>query len=155
METNWKFACFYWFFCFSAVWPYLTASAVAKNLSSLILILSWSYLVLSYLMSDFPWNSSDIPWNRYGNSVELPWNFLGNSVERYVRGLCYIIYMGSALPYDDKHDNEKRLIDCDSCGKRFLLYPDKIPTCNDCLQKPSERRQRSRNQTPIAFLFDE
>jgi len=106
-------------------------------------------------MSDFPWNSSDIPWNRYGNSVELPWNFLGNSVQRYVRGLCYIIYMGSALPYDDKHDNEKRLIDCDSCGKRFLLYPDKIPTCNDCLQKPSERRQRSRNQTPIAFLFED
>jgi len=44
---------------------------------------------------------SDFPWNRYGNSVELPWNFLGNSVERNVSGLCYIINMGSALPYDD------------------------------------------------------
>ena len=109
----------------------------------------FSYLdvILSYLMSDFP-------WNRYGNSLDIPWNFLGNSLERNVSGHCYIIYMGSALPYDDKHDNTKRLVDCDICGKRFLLYPDKIPTCNECLQKPSERRQRSRNQTPIAFLFD-
>jgi hypothetical protein len=102
---------------------------------------------------------SDFPWNRYGNSVELPWNFRGNSLESIliycVIAICYIIFMGSALPYDDKHDNNKRLIDCDMCGKRFLLYPDKIPTCNHCLQKPSERRERSRNQTPIAFMFDE
>ena len=36
--------------------------------------------------------------------------------------------MGSALPYDDTHDNDK-LVDCDVCGKRFLLYKDKVPTC--------------------------
>lgn len=61
--------------------------------------------------------------------------------------------MGSALPYDDTHEN-RTLIDCDNCGKRFLLYPDKVPTCTDCLQNPSVRRQRSRTNTPIAFLFD-
>ena len=61
--------------------------------------------------------------------------------------------MGSALPYDDTHDNDK-LIDCDVCGKRFLLYKDKVPTCTDCLQNPSVRRQRSRRDTSVAFLFD-
>ena len=63
--------------------------------------------------------------------------------------------MGSALPYDDRHDNERILVDCDQCGKRFLNYPDNVATCNDCLQNPSIKRQRSRNSTPIAFLFDE
>ena len=110
------------------------------------LIFSYLDLILSYLI---------LCQIFLGIGMEIPWNFLGNSVERNVSGLCYIINMGSALPYDDKHDNEKRLIDCNSCGKRFLLYPDKIPTCNNCLQKPSERRQRSRNQTPIAFLFED
>ena len=62
--------------------------------------------------------------------------------------------MGSALPYDDRHDNEKRLVDCDVCSKRFLMYPDKVATCNDCLQNPTIKKQRSRNSTPIAFLFD-
>jgi hypothetical protein len=117
------------------------------------LIFSYLDLILSYLILCQIFLG--IPATFLGIGMEIPWNFLGNSLERNVSGLCYIIYMGSALPYDDKHDNEKRLIDCDSCGKRFLLYPDKIPTCNECLQKPSERRQRSRNQTPIAFLFDE
>ena len=117
------------------------------------LIFSYLDLILSYLILCQIFLG--IPATFLGIGMEIPWNFLGNSVERYVRGLCYIIPMGSALPYDDKHDNEKRLIDCNSCGKRFLLYPDKIPTCNDCLQKPSERRQRSRNQTPIAFLFED
>ena len=94
-------------------------------------------------MSDFPWNSSDIPWN-----------FLGNSVERNVSGLCYIIYMGSALPYDDRHDNEKKLVDCEVCGKRFLIYQDKVKVCSECLADPTIKKQRNRNATPIAFLFD-
>ena len=44
---------------------------------------------------------------------------------------------------------------CDICSKRFLNYPDNVPTCNECLQNPSIRRQRSRNSTPIAFLFED
>ena len=54
--------------------------------------------------------------------------------------------MGSALPYDDRHEKDT-IIDCDVCGKRFLLYKDKVPTCTDCLQNPSVRRQRSRRDT--------
>ena len=53
--------------------------------------------------------------------------------------LWYINFMGSALPYDDTHDKDK-LIDCDACGKRFLLYKDKF-LLTDCLQNPSVRRQ--------------
>ena len=62
--------------------------------------------------------------------------------------------MGSALPYDDRHDNTKTLVDCETCGKRFLLYPDKINQCTNCLQNPIAKKERNRNQTPIAFLFD-
>ena len=139
---------------FLLIFLLLSSVTISDCFSSRIeLIFSYLDLILSYLILCQIFLG--IPATFHGIGMEIPWNFLGNSLERYVRGLCYIIYMGSALPYDDKHDNEKRLIDCDSCGKRFLLYPDKIPTCNDCLQKPSERRQRSRNQTPIAFMFEE
>jgi len=62
--------------------------------------------------------------------------------------------MGSALPYDDKHDN-KVLVDCEVCGKRFLRYPDKVSRCTDCLLDPFTKKQRNRNQTPIAFLFED
>ena len=61
--------------------------------------------------------------------------------------------MGNALNYNDTHE-PRRLIDCDNCGKRFLNYPDNVPTCSDCLQNPTIKRQRSRNSTPIAFLFE-
>ena len=62
--------------------------------------------------------------------------------------------MGSGLPYDDRHE-KRHLVDCDVCNKRFLIYPDKVATCTDCLQNPTYKRQRSRQDTPIAFLFDE
>ena len=62
--------------------------------------------------------------------------------------------MGSALPYDDRHDN-KVLVDCSICGKRFLRYPDRVDTCSDCLLDPHIKKQRSRQQTPIAFLFED
>ena len=59
-----------------------------------------------------------------------------------------------ALPYDDKHDNQKVLVDCDICKKRFLLYSDKVPTCSGCLTDKTVRQNRSKQGTPIAFLFD-
>jgi len=62
--------------------------------------------------------------------------------------------MRSALSYDDRHDNERKLVDCDQCGIRFLLYKDKVPTCTHCLQNPTVKKERNRNSTPIAFLFD-
>jgi len=68
--------------------------------------------------------------------------------------ICYIYFMGSSLPYDDRHEKDT-LIDCDSCGKRFLLYKDKVPTCTECLQNPSIKRQRSRRDTSVAFLFEQ
>ena len=49
-----------------------------------------------------------------------------------------------ALPYDDKHENQKVLVDCDVCNKRFLLYPDKVPTCNSCLTDKTVRQNRSK-----------
>jgi len=58
-----------------------------------------------------------------------------------------------ALPYDDKHDNQKVLVDCDVCNKRFLLYLDKASICNDCLTDKTIRKNRSKQGTPIAFLF--
>ena len=61
--------------------------------------------------------------------------------------------MGNALDYNDTHE-PRRLIDCDKCDKRFLIYPDGVATCSDCLQNPTIKRQRSRNSTPIAFLFE-
>ena len=51
-----------------------------------------------------------------------------------------------ALPYDDKHDNQKVLVDCDVCNKRFLLYPDKVPTCNSCLTDKTVKKNRSNRQ---------
>ena len=62
--------------------------------------------------------------------------------------------MGSALPYDDRHDNDKKLVDCEVCGKRFLMYPDKVNICSECLADPMIKKQRNRNSTPIAFLFE-
>jgi hypothetical protein len=59
-----------------------------------------------------------------------------------------------ALPYDERHDNEKVLVDCDICNKRFLLYSDKAPTCSGCLTDKTVRQNRSKQGTPIAFLFD-
>ena len=59
-----------------------------------------------------------------------------------------------ALPYDERHDNQKVLVDCDICNKRFLLYPDKVPTCNSCLTDKTVKKNRSKQETPIAFLFD-
>jgi hypothetical protein len=58
-----------------------------------------------------------------------------------------------ALPYDDKHDNQKVLVDCDVCNKRFLLYPDKVSICNGCLTDKTVKKNRSKQGTPIAFLF--
>jgi len=76
------------------------------------------------------------------------------TLKKYVTIFCYKLSMGSALPYDDRHDNEKKLVDCDICGKRFLMYPDKVSTCTGCLNDPTTKKQRNRNQTPIAFLFE-
>ena len=60
-----------------------------------------------------------------------------------------------ALPYDEKHDNEKVLVDCDVCSNRFLLYQDRVPTCTNCLTDKTIRKNRSKQGTPIAFLFAE
>lgn len=60
-----------------------------------------------------------------------------------------------ALPYDDKHENEKVLVDCDVCSKRFLLYQDRVPTCTNCLTDKNIKKNRNRQGTPIAFLFTE
>jgi|TARA_R100001463_G_C3534066_1_gene221872 hypothetical protein len=59
-----------------------------------------------------------------------------------------------ALPYDERHNNEKVLADCDICSKRFLMYKDKIPTCTECIADKTVRKNRSKQGTPIAFLFD-
>ena len=60
-----------------------------------------------------------------------------------------------ALPYDETHDNEKILTDCDVCSNRFLLYPDRVPTCTNCLTDKTIKKNRNRQGTPIAFLFTE
>ena len=58
-----------------------------------------------------------------------------------------------ALPYDERHDNQKVLVDCDVCNNRFLLYQDRVPTCTNCLTDKTIRKNRSKQATPIAFLF--
>ena len=58
-----------------------------------------------------------------------------------------------ALPYDDKHENQKVLVDCDVCSNRFLLYQDRVQTCTNCLTDKTIRKNRSKQGTPIAFLF--
>jgi len=63
--------------------------------------------------------------------------------------------MGSALPYDDKHDNQKVIVDCDICEQMFEQYPDKISTCTSCLTNSGVRRSRERLRTNIAHLFGE
>ena len=63
--------------------------------------------------------------------------------------------MGSALPYDDKHDNQKVIVDCDVCDQMFEQYPDKISTCTNCLTNSGVRRSRERLRTNIAYLFGE
>ena len=57
------------------------------------------------------------------------------------------------LPFH-KHDNEKVLVDCDVCSIRFLLYQDRVPTCTNCLTDMTIRKNRSKQGTPIAFLFE-
>ena len=59
-----------------------------------------------------------------------------------------------ALPYDERHDNQKVLVDCDICNKRFLLYEDKVSICTYCLTDKTVKKNRSKQGTPIAFLFD-
>ena len=74
-------------------------------------------------------------------------------VHKTVTPYLHTVVMG-ALPYDDKHDNQKVLVDCDICNKRFLLYEDKVSICTDCLTDKTVKKNRSKQGTPIAFLFD-
>ena len=60
-----------------------------------------------------------------------------------------------ALPYDERHDNQKVLVDCDICNKRFLMYQDKVSICNACLTDKTVKKSRSKQGTPIAFLFND
>ena len=62
--------------------------------------------------------------------------------------------MGSALPYDDRHDNETRIVACDKCGMEFERYPDAVNTCTNCLLDPFQKKNRKRQEIPIAHLFD-
>ena len=61
--------------------------------------------------------------------------------------------MGSSLPYDDTHDNQKVIVDCDVCDQMFEQYPDKVSTCTNCLTNSGIRRQRQRLRTSVAYLF--
>ena len=70
-----------------------------------------------------------------------------------VSPLWYICFMGSSLPYDDTHE-PRTIVDCEICNVRFLVYPDGVRQCTDCLSDPHKRKQRNRQSTPIAFLFD-
>lgn len=62
--------------------------------------------------------------------------------------------MGSALPFDERYDDERYLARCDQCDTNFLLYKDKVPTCKPCLQNPTLKKERSRISTTNGFLFD-
>lgn len=61
--------------------------------------------------------------------------------------------MGSALPYDNTHE-PPRIVFCDVCDRKFKQYPDKVNTCTDCLQNPNIAKQRRRQRTNVAFLFE-
>ena len=73
-------------------------------------------------------------------------------VHKTVAPSLHTVGMG-ALPYDERHDNEKILVDCDVCNNRFLLYQDRVPTCTKCLTDKTIRKNRSKEGTPIAFLL--
>ena len=62
--------------------------------------------------------------------------------------------MGSALPYDDRHDNDITIVECSVCGKEFKRYPDGVNTCTDCLTNLSTKKHRKRQEIPIAYLFE-
>ena len=81
-------------------------------------------------------------------------NLAGSLFYIYVTPSLHNVVMG-ALPYDDKHENEKVLFDCDVCSMRFLLYQDRVPTCTNCLTDKTIKKNRNRQGTPIAFLFTE
>ena len=61
--------------------------------------------------------------------------------------------MGSALPYNDQHDNETRIVACDKCGIEFERYPDAVNTCTNCLSDPFTKKDRNRQKIQIARLF--
>ena len=100
-------------------------------------------------MSDFP-----SPFHHLSNGIpmERKWKVYGK-----LKNLSHqsdMLYVMGSLPYDDTHETPD-LVDCDQCNKRFLVYKDKVPTCTDCLQNPSIRRQRSRRDTNVSFLFEQ
>ena len=106
-----------------------------------------SYLMLSYLILCRIFHRLSIAF-----PMEFLWKGSGMDVETVI-SKWYVIYMGS-LPYDERHEAPD-LVDCDQCNKRFLMYKDKVPTCTECLQNPSIRRQRSRRDTNVSFLFEQ